>query len=489
MRQRFEQQMVMGISPIGETEFPLRSRDELPPVLKALQYIFVTPELNTAIFDLLEQKIMSSKKKTGRKGMDLWQVLVLATIRHTLDTNWDRLEHIANYDIMVRKILGIHSTVFGVDGHQFGYQTIIDNVSLLDEELLLEINQIVVKHGQTLLKKKENEELILKLKTDSFALKTNVHFPTDFNLLWDSLRKCFDTIQTIRSQDYGMKGWRKIKELRRLAKSQFRSTSQQVYKGKKEEYKTESVKQYVDLARQLHKRFSAVFSDKASAITLQTLHEYNDYVKMFTDQIERRLIKGEVIPSGEKLYSIFEPHTEWLNKGKSNPNVELGHNILITTDQNHFIVDYKVMEAQKDVSQIEPLCSRLVILYPTTKIESHSFDKGFYSKQNKEILEASQVQHVILPKKGKLSKQEALNEGTKKFKALRNAHSAIESNINMLEHHGLDRCPDRGLKSFKRYVGLSVLAYNLHRIGNYLIAMEIAELKKELEQRQLNRAA
>ncbi len=65
------------------------------------------------------------------------------------------------------------------------------------------------------------------------------------------------------------------------------------------------------------------------------LQEYSDYTSKFIDQIERRLLKGEVIPAGEKIFSIFEPHTEWISKGKLNKKVELGHLVLITTDQNN----------------------------------------------------------------------------------------------------------------------------------------------------------
>ena len=81
MRQRFEQQMNLRTVAIADIKFPLKSRDELPPVLKALQYIFVTPELNEKVFLLLEEKIVSGKKKTGRRGMDLWHILVLAVAR------------------------------------------------------------------------------------------------------------------------------------------------------------------------------------------------------------------------------------------------------------------------------------------------------------------------------------------------------------------------------------------------------------------------
>src|SRR3954463_9000609 len=237
MRQRFEQQTTLGITPITEVKFPIRSRDELPPVLMALQHIFLTAELNEKVFALLEEKVVSNKKKTGRKGMDLWHILVLAVIRHTLDTNWDRLEHIANYDTLLRKILGVHVEKFGIAEVEFAYQTIVDNVSLIDDNLLHEINLIVVEHGHNLLKKKD-EETSLQLKTDSYVLETNVHFPTDLNLLWDSLRKGLDMVDKLMEIS-NVKGWRKIKRLRTTIKSIFRQASQQVFRsnGKNEEQK------------------------------------------------------------------------------------------------------------------------------------------------------------------------------------------------------------------------------------------------------------
>ncbi|MBC7382385.1 MAG: hypothetical protein H7296_05230 [Bacteroidia bacterium] len=153
MRKRFEQQLIIGATPISETKFPLRSRDELPRVLKALHYIFITPELNNAVFNLLEDRIANKMEMTGRKGMDLWHTLVLAAVSNTSETNWGRLEHVANYDTLVRKILGVHTSTYGVQNYEFDYQTIIDNVSLIDEELLFEINDLMVKHGQMLFKK------------------------------------------------------------------------------------------------------------------------------------------------------------------------------------------------------------------------------------------------------------------------------------------------------------------------------------------------
>ncbi len=493
MRQRFEQQTALGITPISEIKFPLRSRDELPPVLMALQYIFITPDINEQVFSLLENKVCQGKKKTGRKGMDLWHILVLAVVRNTLDTNWDRLEHVANYDTLTRKILGIQTNQFDDNEVEFSYQSIIDNVSLIDEELLENINSIVVAHGQVLFKKKENEEL--KLKSDSFVLETNIHFPTDLNLLWDSIRKCLDIVEELNGMT-NIEGWRKLKFIRKEIKSIFRATSQQVFRGKDEKQKKFMVQSYLASAISLNKRFSQIIKNppqgrslvKIINLVLQ-LQKYNNYLVKFADLIERRLLKGEKIEASEKVYSIFEPHTEWITKGKLNRSVELGHLLLITTDQNHFIVDYKVMVGEKDALQIKPLSERIQKLYPDIKIFSHSFDKGFFSKDNFQILQQAEIENIVLPKKGKLNKEEKEREGGKEFKTLRNAHSAVESNINMLEHHGLNRCPDKGLDGYKRYVGLSVLAYNIHILGNHLKAKEIKKEKMRQKQRDRYRQA
>lgn len=476
MRHRFQQQTTLGITPISEVKFPLRSRDELPPVLKALQHIFVTAGLNEKVFALLEKKVLAGKKKTGRKGMDLWHILVLAVIRHTLDTNWDRLEDMANYHKLLRQVLGVHVEKFGIEETVFAYQTIVDNVSLIEEELLLQINLMVVEEGHNLLKKKDGETS-LQLKTDSYVLETNVHFPTDLNLLWDSLRKGLCMVEKLRREGE-LKGWRKIKHTYSATKSLFRQASQHVFRsnGKNEKQKVQAVKSYLQQSRLLQERFEELMkappvgaNAKRIVLYMAALKQYNDYAKKFSGQIERRLLKKETIAASEKVFSIFEAHTEWITKGKLNKKVELGHLLLITTDQYQLIVDYKIMQGEKDAAQVAPLTKRIKQNYADKKIDSHSFDKSFYSQENLDALQQDYTAGAVLPKSGRHSKEVKEREGTKSFKQLRRAHSAVESNINMLEHHGLNRCADKGLAGYKRNVGLSVLAYNLHMIGNHLI--------------------
>ena len=106
------------------------------------------------------------------------------------------------------------------------------------------------------------------------------------------------------------------------------------------------------------------------------------------------------------------------------------------------------------------------------QVSGCSGDKGFYSKGDVEIIELFDMKSVI-PKKGKLSLSDQLRESEPVFMKYRRKHSAIESNINELEHRGLDRCPDKGIYGLQRYVGLAVIAYNLRRVGKILLDQDL----------------
>jgi hypothetical protein len=154
MRQRFEQQTRLGITPISEVKIRTKCRDEMPAILIALQTIFTTAALNEKIFLLLEEKICKDKQKTGRHGMDLWHILVLSIVRQGCNTNWDKLHYYSNNDKGMRSIMGIETNDFDTD-IEFEYQNILDNVSLLDAETINKINALVVDYGIKLLKKKK----------------------------------------------------------------------------------------------------------------------------------------------------------------------------------------------------------------------------------------------------------------------------------------------------------------------------------------------
>jgi hypothetical protein len=473
MRKRFEQQMTIGRLPIGETEIPTKKRSgALPGLCAALKEIFITPKWNERVFEILEAKIMADKKRTGRPGMDLWQIFVLSQVRLCQNISYDDLHDLADHHTMIRQIMGIESG-FGYEKHKFEYQNIIDNVSLLDDETVRELNQVIVEFGHEVFKKKEAAALCLK--TDSFVVESNVHFPTDYNLLWDSARKCLDMVDKIMEKYPEVPGWRKTHDWYRQLKNSMRAVGKASSSGgkNKEQRVKQAVRYYLSKARALLDKLERSkevlpVRDITDMLIILELDRFMDLLDKHIDLLERRKIKGEQIPHDEKMFSIFEEYTEWITKGKLHPNVELGKKLAITTDQYNLIVDYRVMEHQSDSEIVEPMAERLTSLF---HIKSWSFDKGFWHKDNKALLE-KHVDRVIMPKKGKCNKLEQEEEGQRYFKLLRDKHSAVESNINELECRGLDRCPDRGYPNYKRYIGLAVAAYNLRRIGQELIAIQ-----------------
>jgi hypothetical protein len=190
-----------------------------------------------------------------------------------------------------------------------------------------------------------------------------------------------------------------------------------------------------------------------------------DHADRQIDQIRRRVILGEVIAHDEKIFSIFELHTEWISKGKAGVPVELGVKVCIVEDQHQFILHHQVMQKQTDDQVTVEMVTQAQTRFP--QLNACSFDKGFHSPANQIALKA-QLDLVALPRKGRLSKQAQEDEHAKAFVKARRAHSAVESAINGLEVHGLDLCPDHGIDGFKRYVALAVLARNIHRMGAIL---------------------
>ena len=481
MRHHFQTQPDLQLTPIEMIRLPLRSRDELPPILAGLQWLWRHPTLKPEILALIAAKILAGKKATGRTGMDLWQILVLGVVRLGLDADWDRMEDMANHHLLVRQMLGVPATPWGAEDKMFGHQTLRDNVALLDDELLQQINARIAAAGRGVFaKKKDGAPLAaLELKVDSYVLETDVHFPTDLNLLWDAGRKCVDWIEKLRRGGCALPGWRKAKDWRRQFKNLQRTTSQIVYRGgpNKEARVKKAVRDYLAVGRALgakvHASLLELCDQPVDLAHWEALAYFHAMLAQHLDLVERRLLKEETIPAHEKVFSLFEPHTEWIQKGKQRPNVELGHKLLIATDQHQLIQDYSVLLNEAEVDQSIPVADRLLGRHGAGSVASLSFDKGFTREADRQLL-GLYLPEVVMPKRGKKNAAEMERESGKKFVALRRQHSAVESEINSLEHHGLNRCLDVGIGGYLRYAGLGVLSYNLHVIGRELLARERA---------------
>ena len=500
MRSKFQIQPQLDIVPIGKIQVPTKSRDQLAPILLALQWIYTTPEISRQIFELLEQKILPGKSKDkGRPGLDLWQILVLAIVRNARNCDYDELEDLASHHTLIRQFLNLPA-IAGSDltnTPDLTHKTISNNVCHITEEVLHDINRMVAQHGRTLLSKKNSAEEIIA-KCDTYVLETNVHFPTDINLLWDAVRKTIDLIVPL-TEAHGLSGWRKHQSIRAGLKNQMRALGNLSQKGgpNKQERLHQAARVYLHQANRLSDKANATLGELGTLAlspveigSLDTLTYFVGMLDKHIDLIERRILKGETIPHEEKVFSLFEPHTQWISKGKAGCPVELGRKLLITTDQYHLILDYQIMNHPNEHPQAPATVARILEQYGAGSIKSISFDKGFSSKTNKAQLEEL-AGRVIMPKKGKCNAAEAAEEHKADYVKLRHAHSAVESNINSLEHHGLDRCPDKGFSGYTRYTGLGVIAYNLHQIGKGILrqAQEAEDKAARKLQRQIERDA
>jgi hypothetical protein len=478
MRKRFELQLSIGQTPISEIYINPKSKNTLDQLIAALKAIYCDKEYNDRIFSIIEKYLPKVNRNNGRPGMNLWTIFVLAEVRLCLGLDYDMLQHFANNDTLLRKLLGI-SEIFGEEPIIFEYQNIYDNVSNLNESMIKEINEVIVEFGhKEVFKKKETEAL--HLKTDSFVVESNVHFPSDYSLLWDCARKCLDVVDYFRSKYPQIEGWRKACHWRSELKSLERQVGRISRGGgkKKQEKLQEIVQAYLSKSRLLHSKLEKEFwnfplNTDVDFLMLCALENYIKLLMKHIDLLERRVIKGEKIPQEEKMMSIFETYTEWVVKGKTRPAVELGKKVSITSDQYHLILLWKVMDREQDREIVIEIADEILNKYKL--IESMSFDKGHWNADNRSLLELV-IPHVILPKLGKRTTEETEKEENKTFKRLKNTHSAIESNINELEHRGLDRCPNRSYDHYKTYIALGVCAYNLKKIGKKILENQIKEL-------------
>jgi len=495
MRQIIDPQLQFGEQDISAIRLDPKSRDDIPQILRGLQHIYVTAELREQVFAILSEVLPadadgqgSVSPDTGRPGMEQWKILVLGTLRLALNADYDRICELANQHATIRQMLG-HSG--WAEAGEYNLQTLKANLRLFTPELLDRINQVVVRAGHQLVKKSAQEGLAVR--ADSFVLETDVHYPTDCNVLLDAVRKSIETCAELCAAE-GLSEWRQsaynLRQLKRayrrvqqLKRSSAKDPDQRAARQAEIE---QAHRDYLALAEQLLARArdtrARLFTiHRLPAALLAALDGYLAHGERQCDQIRRRVLEGERIPHAQKVFSIFEPHTEWISKGKAGVPVELGLRVAVVEDQHRFIVHHAVMERLTDAQIAVPLLEETCARFPETT--SASMDKGFHSPANQRAL-AALVPFPVLPKKGKCSAAEAAREGDPEFIRLRRRHSAVESAINALEVHGLDRCRDHGIAGFKRYVALAVVARNIQRLGAILQAEA-----QERERRGRKRAA
>ena len=309
------------------------------------------------------------------------------------------------------------------------------------------------------------------------------------------MRKVITLVSRLAEQ-YNIDGWRQnaynIRQLKRLMRI---AQNKKKARGKTEKQRADNLKkvkqahkEYVEVSKRYLDKVNGTIEqlpkiglDSNAEINIENIKKFVGHSNRQIEQIERRVLHGVIIPHHEKVFSIFEPHTEWVVKGKAGVPVELGLRVCIVEDQYRFILHHQVMEKQNDEQIAVALVKKAKQLFPL--LSAVSFDRGFHSVSNQEFL-SKEVDLLALPRKGKLSKAAIEIEQSEVFKKARRRHAAVESAINALEVHGLDQCPDHGLTGFKRYVALAILARNIQCIGAILQKQEQRKIARTKSKEQ-----
>ena len=216
MRQTRKSQLALGEARIEDIKLDHKSRDDIPAVLLGLQHLYSHKQTRDKLFSLLEEHILpGTNRNVGRPGMELWRVVVMGVLKQGLGCDFDRLHELVNQHRTVREFLG-HGAFS--QGDTYELQTIIDNVYLLTPELLSEIGRLVVESGHAVARKKPGEAL--RGRCDSFVVETDVHYPTDVNLLWDAMG-CLLRELGHAAKKSNIVGWRQWRHLTKEVKRCF----------------------------------------------------------------------------------------------------------------------------------------------------------------------------------------------------------------------------------------------------------------------------
>jgi len=315
-----------------------------------------------------------------------------------------------------------------------------------------------------------------KLRIDTTAVATHVHWPTDSSLLWDTYRTLGRIIERIRELDPLVAGDRRVllRKVKRLQQKIARKASKPPKSA--EALKPLYIRLFElvgnilqwsdDIARSLAPRIAAHRYRPLEAASLEfCLQELLHFHALGTgvlDQAYRRIILEESAPNEEKIFSIFEPHTELLKRGKADKPIEFGHMIQIQQVEAKFITDYRVFDTKPvEYELLEPAIDRHKKLFGKVPAEL-SADKGYYENMEQIDRLDKIIALVAIAKKGKRTPEQTDRETDPAFRHAQRFRAGVEGTISFLKRVlGLFRCYNKGWEHYVATVGATVLAHNL----------------------------
>lgn len=413
--------------------------------------------------DLAFDEQNERKKQTGAKGMTAEQVLRFAIVKMKEQLAYRDLHDRVDDSIVLREFCRLDHKRAPV------FTTLQENIKRIGPETWEAINALVLDYARQ--HKVENGQ---RVRIDTTGVESNIHHPTDSHQLWDCVRVLSRILQEVETQFTRLRGH--FHDHRRVAKRTFfRIHNTRGQDNKKPLYRklikaAERVVAYgLQALPELAAERCATFEETqiAAHYTAQ-LEQFLPLAQGVISQSQRRVLKGETVPANEKIVSIFEPHTDIIKKGQR--DIVYGHKVLLTGGKSNLILDCVVSRGNPaDAAQFIPALERLQDRNGQMPTQVAT-DAGFASKANgREALERA-VKDVVFVAPRHKSLPELLQD-TRAYKNLVKWRSGIEGIISATKRaFGLDRCTWSGFESFKAYVQLAVLAFNLQTLARHLLA-------------------
>ena len=460
----------------ADLEF-LHQSVQLDPVLQAISNLIDSHgELIEAVRQALERGLKNPA--TGRSGLNAQQVLRSLILQRV--KNWDYRElreRIAD-GYTLRRFTDFYGRC--VPQHDAFNRAF----NRLTPETLRAINDAVVQAAVEL-----GLEDGSQLRVDTTVVETDIHHPTDSTLLWDSVRVITRLIGRLgQLLPQGVEGFaNRTRRARRRMQEIQRMTPKQRHQRQRRKYRDliRTSEQVVHNARAVLTRTSNVRSiDPLSDIAIRELRvqieHYCGLGLQVIAQARRRVLEGESVPSEQKIYSIFEPHTDLIKRGKAQKPVEFGHQVFLAESARGLITQYRVLKGNPvDDAQVIPCLKRHTQMFGDAP-ELFSGDRGFFSPDSLKDCHHAGVLLACIPQRGgKKTPEREVFEKSPAFKRGQRFRAGIEGRISVLfRGRGMKRCLAEGHERFELLVGAAVLANNLMAIAGLL-----------LKKRQRHRAA
>jgi IS5 family transposase len=435
-----------------QKQLPLMNKNIDHPRAFELQKISRILDENPIIYEWVLQDLVADKNPadTGAEGMSAEQVFRASIIKQMEGYSYEELAFHLIDSVSYRSFCRI-----GIADKGYKKSALCRNIKAISADTWESINRVFVAYGQDMKIEKGRESRI-----DCTVVSSNIHEPTDSNLLWDSVRVLTRMLKKAKEL-FPEKHIRYKDHTRRAKRRMLGIMNTKKKKVRKQQYKDllKVTKETVSYTKGAISVLDIPGNIELSYDLANELKNLLLLVEKVIDQTARRIIHGESVHASEKIVSIFEPHTDIIRK--DNRDTYYGHKICLTGGASNLITDCLILDGNPADSDLTcQMLDRHKEIYGHYPLKA-ALDGGFASKANLESAKGKGVKDVCFAKRRGM-REEDMCRSSWVYKRLRRFRAGIESGISWLKRcFGLTRCTWRSHESFKSYVWASVVSANL----------------------------